>query len=769
MQKNDPMEKVEATLRALASTSFTALDLLPHGTLAEKVIELVLAGSPPGPGAVTSGLAELAATLSGVETDHLKVVVFGGGTGLANVIGGDSRAPDWPRSPFQGLKEVFPQTSAVVCVTDDGGSTGELLKDLPLIALGDLRHVLLASIRFERLASRYRLSFGQVQPVVATLHGLFNCRFEPRPASAAELLRQHKIDLQVLPAAMRDTLQQLLDALFGDARFEVLLTRPHCLGNLLLAVAIYLQLPSVALTAAVESAAIVAGLRLVGDCLGVEPGAVLPCTTTPARLKVLYANGVLVTGEDKSGQARRGCPVDRVFVEFAGLPQVLPEVCEAIAAADIILFAPGSLYTSIVPVLQVPGLAAAVRENRRAMKVLIANLWGQRGETDLVREEPGRRFYVSDLLAAYQRNIPGGVRDLFREVVVLGLHDIPGSILQSYAFENKVPIYLDRERVTRMGFNVVETRVFSQRALAERQVVQHDPAALATAIRTLWGVRGELGGRGSGMLTPCYSMAAPLVGRHHRFASERLAVVRARLGELAMGSLSDLVADIFWRHADIPLAHLDYLDGIELIGQEEWCRSQRWDNVFSFYDPLDRRIKIRQDMVEQPARFEIAFLVALGQSLLGNYAVAKKMAPVEQEGELIGHAFRLTLREPGDWRCFLTRQDIERYLVLARMRQDRRHEGAYFRLINGTEEFTPPGLLFGLTYAWYLDNRFASHIEYKMAITRAEISDLVPAQVKMATRRQALTEFFRKQVFLLADPLFEERACGEICHGGGVG
>ena len=71
----------------------------------------------------------------------------------------------------------------------------------------------------------------------------------------------------------------------------------------------------------------------------------------------------------------------------------------------------------------------------------------------------------------------------------------------------------------------------------------------------------------------------------------------------------------------------------------------------------------------------------------------------------------------------------------------------FTRLVNGNEGFTPPGLLMGLTYAWYLDNRFASHIEYKMAVMRIDHSDLIPEQIRMKNRREKLTVFFREVVF----------------------
>jgi len=67
--------------------------------------------------------------------------------------------------------------------------------------------------------------------------------------------------------------------------------------------------------------------------------------------------------------------------------------------------------------------------------------------------------------------------------------------------------------------------------------------------------------------------------------------------------------------------------------------------------------------------------------------------------------------------------------------------------VNSDEGFTPPGLLFGLFYTWYLDNRFAGNIEYKMSIMRNVVSDMIPEQVKIVSRREGLIDFFRENVF----------------------
>jgi len=724
----------------MADTRFGLLDLLPEGDLAEKLIGLALSGPPPAPPGMATELACLTMALNATETKDVRVVVFGGGTGLSNLIGGDSRNPLWPSDPFQGLKEVFPHTQAVVCVTDDGGSTGELLKDLPLIALGDIRHVLLSSIRQEKLQEQYTLAGREALQASATLHRLFNHRFETPPSSPHALLGDADVNLAALPEAMGQGLASLIETIFSEPQLRSQLSRPHCLGNLLLAAAILGEKEEMA------------GISLLAELIGANPEAVLPCTTTPARLKVLYGNGVLVSGEFKSGQARRGYPVDRVFVEFAAKPQAPPQVLAAINQADIILFAPGSLFTSIVPILQVPGIAQAIRDNRGALKMLVANLWAQAGETDMAHGNGNgahpQRFHVSDLLAAYHRNIPGGVEDLFAQILVLGLRDIPGSILQSYALENKVPIYLDRDKVRAMGFAPIEARLYAQADIEQRGVIQHDPASLAAAVRVMWAIRDSLGETGECQLSKPGTGAEILLDPLGQTANQRFAAIRERLRTMAIGEeLQPVLTEIFWRHGDIPLAHLDGVAGVVLLDREEWGRAQEWDTIFSFYDPIDRLIKIRKDIFPEPDKFEVGLLIALGQSLLGNYTEEKRRLPVERNGLPLGYEFRLVLRPEAQRRCFFSPVELARFLKLVRMRQAAGDPSLYTRLVNGEEGFTPPGLIFGLTYAWYLDNRHVCHVEYKMSINRMMSCGLIPEQQRVAGRRQAMIDFFRTVVF----------------------
>ena len=729
----------------------TSLDLgelanLSTEMLVERIIELSLAGSSGD----QPEMANLLQQIEDQDTDSLNVVVFGGGTGLSNLVGGDSRHPAWPHSPFDGLKEIFPTTRSIVCITDDGGSTGELLKDLDLVAVGDLRHVLLSSVSKSILQSKYGLSEAGCLEVAAVLHSLFNYRFATLPSGPGSLLSSAGIDMGKLPGGMASSLGELLDLLFSDVRLAKLLLRPHCLGNLLVVSAICREAKRDDF--ANDPDALLAGFKYLGDILGTAREAVLPCSTTPSHLKLLYSNGVMVSGEYKAGHARRGCPVERVFVCSHGEPKIPDEVLGCIKSADIIIFAPGSLYTSIIPILQLPPITAAVRDNSRALKLLAANLWVQKGETDLVTSPSGRRFHVSDLILAYNRNIPGGINNLFNQVMVLGLQDIPGSILQNYALEGKVPIYMDRERVAEFGLMPIECRIYSEKALIEKQVVQHDPYAMAQAVRAMWSVRDRLMPPVELNLPEEPGSVIVLAGNDNDSSACRLFEVKALLGELEIDAqLKEQLIEIIWRHRDISLEHLSYINGVRLVDSPAWSRSEEWDRIFSFYDPADKLIKIRKDIFSDKGRFELAFLVALGESLLGNYAAEKKMLPVENEAGLLGRVFQLALTPEEERLCFLNSDDLDGYLQLSRMTRSEKNNLFYTRLVTGTEGFTPPGLLFGLVYAWYLDNRFAAHIEYKMAILRMDVPDMIPEQEKVCSRRSRLVSFFRRKVFGYSD------------------
>ncbi len=753
-------------IKEIQKVRLSPLDLLPQLDLREKLVDLVLRGVPDHVQSTAKmHLLSLRQELLETSVEDAKVVVFGGGTGLSNIVGGDSRRDNWAKKPFSGLKEIFPQTRSIVCVTDNGGSTGELLKDLPLVALGDMRHVLLSSIESSNLQKRYTIDRFGAEKITAVLAEIFNLRFSQPFAQATPQFQDIRTLIGVLPQSLEQYFKYLLDYLFADRRLSQTLNRSHCLGNLLLAAAIYREVdPRVSeeqlcCQQEILHKAIFRGINALARVIGACDRAVLPCTSTPAQLRVLYTNGVEVVGEHKLGDARRGFPVDSVQVDYCDTIRIYDEVLADIEDADILILAPGSLYSSIIPVFKVPGLAEAVRSNRKALKVLVSNLWVQAGETDLSIADPERKFHVSDMIRAYEKNIPGGTRGLFNEVLCISLNDIPASVLQRYAVEGKVPIFVDREKLFHEHYIPIECGVYSREALVERGVIQHDPDILALAIKGLYN------GRNCFLSCPAPGVWSKNEPSTRYQPQEKLCVlpcrkfssIKERIGQISIRCFGEQLqideeklktdlSEILWNHPVIPLHHLQYFDSIHCIDRSHWNRDQQWDNVFSFFDPEDRAIKIRGDQIGIIQKLEIALMIALGESLLGNYAQKKEMQEVVLNNLPLGRVYHLYLRENEQRNCLLDHSQLRTFLSLARMNSSE-EENHYTRLINRDEGFTPPGLLMGLMYAWYIDNRLASHIEYKMSVMKINQTDLIPEQLKMAGRRRKMVSFFKDVIF----------------------
>ena len=73
----------------------------------------------------------------------LRVVALGGGTGLSTLLRGLCRHVASPHQPAD-REAAISDLAAVVCVTDDGGSSGRLRKGFNMLAPGDLRNCMVA-------------------------------------------------------------------------------------------------------------------------------------------------------------------------------------------------------------------------------------------------------------------------------------------------------------------------------------------------------------------------------------------------------------------------------------------------------------------------------------------------------------------------------------------------------------------------------------------------------------------------------------------------
>src|SRR5205807_5552482 len=133
-------------------------------------------------------------------------------------------------------------------------------------------------------------------------------------------------------------------------------------------------------------------LRESGRVLAVR-GAIIPSTLQDVTL-VASVNGAMVEGESKIPK-HSGGPISRVFLR-PDCVELNPEAALAIMNAEVIVVGPGSLYTSILPNLLVPGMVDAIRESP-ALKVFACNVASQHGETD--------NYNVSDYLRVLKEHV----------------------------------------------------------------------------------------------------------------------------------------------------------------------------------------------------------------------------------------------------------------------------------------------------------------------------------------------------------------------------
>ncbi|PYE54478.1 gluconeogenesis factor YvcK family protein [Deinococcus yavapaiensis] len=312
-----------------------------------------------------------------------KIVALGGGTGLSNLL--------------SGLKQYTSNITAVVTVSDDGGSSGRLRQALGMIAPGDLTDCYAA------------LSDS---PVLARL--LLH-RFERGEGISG-----------------------------------------HTFGNLMLA------------TLSEEQGGLANAMTDVHEVLRVR-GRVYPSTPVSTTLVAHLEGGETVRGESRLHVERAGRRVERMSLDPPNAG-ALPEVIAAIEHADLVVIGPGSLFTSLIPAVLVPDVAAALRRTS-ARVVYVANIMSEPGETDGIDLEGHERLLAEHL---------GRTAD--------------------WVLVNASPVTVGvRERYAQAGAHLLSPRGvsanFRQRvrlaSLLREHSGQHDPEMLAAALLRLLAREGR--------------------------------------------------------------------------------------------------------------------------------------------------------------------------------------------------------------------------------------------------------------------------------------
>jgi len=314
-----------------------------------------------------------------------RIVALGGGTGLPAVLRA-LRTVVEPDAPAGAI-------TAIVAITDDGGSSGELRRRCGVLPPGDVRNC------------------------VAALAG------EDSPVGS---LLQHRFDSST--------------GLDG-----------HPVGNLILA-ALTQQLNG-DFAAAVEEFSRLAGIG----------GRVLPASAENVHLRAEHHSGEVTIGE--TAIVSRRLPIRRISLERPVRP--LPEVIEALVNADVVIVGPGSLYTSILPVLLVDGVAATL-SGVRATRIYVSNLMTEPGETD--------GYGLDDHLLAIREHTGF---DLF-DFVLTNRQPLNRAAVAFYRERGSEPI-----PVTNHVRHAGAARVIACDLAAERSgsKIRHEPGSLAGAIR----------------------------------------------------------------------------------------------------------------------------------------------------------------------------------------------------------------------------------------------------------------------------------------------
>ena len=225
----------------------------------------------------------------------------------------------------------------------------------------------------------------------------------------------------------------------------------HSLGNLILTALSHLEED---FSKAVERGSEILGAR----------GRVYPATTEDVRLCAQFEDGSWIQGESRIASVP--LTIRRVSLEPRDAGP-LPQAVEAVLNADIVVIGPGSLYTSLISVLMVKELPAAIRRSG-ARVVLVMNLTTEPGETD--------GYTAADHLLAIRRHAP----EMPIHDVLLNATPVPEAQVQAYAASGAVLVGPDIELLRALGHRPVMREL-----LGAGPRIRHDPRRLGGAILEL--------------------------------------------------------------------------------------------------------------------------------------------------------------------------------------------------------------------------------------------------------------------------------------------
>lgn len=202
-------------------------------------------------------------------------------------------------------------------------------------------------------------------------------------------------------------------------------------------------------------------------------GKVIPVTLDRVHLIATYSDGTEIMGEgliDNNSLSQR--TIQSLRLEPFAHPN--PKAIQAITNADAIIFSPGDLYTSLLPLLLVDHIKETI-QNSSAKLIYIVNLMTRSGQTI---------GYTASTHIRRIEEYAGRAPD----VVVMNNGSISDEVLSTYKAEGEYPVVNDlngeRFKGEIVEADLIDTTPYTQATsdVVHRSLLRHDPQKLLTVL-----------------------------------------------------------------------------------------------------------------------------------------------------------------------------------------------------------------------------------------------------------------------------------------------
>ena len=212
-------------------------------------------------------------------------------------------------------------------------------------------------------------------------------------------------------------------------------------------------------------------------------GTVIPGTLDDVRLQMQWPGdkSVSLAGERVIDAEHFKLDPRKATLSLVPRPTVNPMAIKAIEQADLVVIAPGDLYTSLGPLLVIDRIGDALRATK-AKVVYVCNLVTKAGQTS--------GFTVADHAAEIERFGGGGFLD-----AVLYNSQVPSErILERYKAEDAYIVEVDRDVLETCSYNaiggnflgqIIEYTAADTHLPVTRNLIRHNPVAVASALVSL--------------------------------------------------------------------------------------------------------------------------------------------------------------------------------------------------------------------------------------------------------------------------------------------